>query len=41
MGPDGTVVCDQACGEEGLLIADVDLDAATGVLAKRCKYAQM
>lgn len=33
----GTVVCDQPYGKEGLLIAEGDLDAATGMLAKRCK----
>jgi hypothetical protein len=26
-------------GKEGLLVADIDLPAATGVLAARCKYA--
>jgi hypothetical protein len=25
-------------GIEGLLVADIDLPAATGVLAARCKY---
>jgi len=34
--PDGTVQCYQAYGVEGLLIADLDLDLATGVLASRC-----
>jgi len=33
--PDGTLLCYQPYGEEGLLIADIDLDAATGLLAKR------
>lgn len=28
----------QPYGKEGLIIADVDLDAATGTLAKRCRY---
>jgi predicted amidohydrolase len=37
--PDGTLQCYQPYGEEGLLIADVDLNAATGLLAARCKYA--
>ena len=27
-----------AAGHEGLLIADIDLTAATGLLARRCKY---
>jgi predicted amidohydrolase len=37
--PDGTVLSYQPYGKEGLLIADVDLSAATGLLAKRCRYA--
>jgi predicted amidohydrolase len=35
--PDGTVLCYQPYGEEGLLVADIDLDTATGLLAARCK----
>ncbi|PWU00574.1 MAG: carbon-nitrogen hydrolase family protein [Terriglobia bacterium] len=35
--PDGTLLCYQPYGKEGLLIADVDLDAATGLLAARCR----
>jgi predicted amidohydrolase len=35
--PDGTVLCYQPYGEEGLLIADIDLRAATGLLATRYK----
>jgi len=35
--PDGTVQRFQPYGEEGLLIADIDLDLATGFLAKRCR----
>jgi predicted amidohydrolase len=38
VGPDGTLLCYQPYGEEGLLVADVDLDAATGLLAARCTY---
>ena len=38
--PDGTLLSYQPYGEEGLLIADLDLGAATGLLATRCKYAQ-
>jgi predicted amidohydrolase len=38
--PDGTLLTYQPYGEEGLLIADIDLSAATGLLATRCKYAQ-
>lgn len=37
--PDGTVLAWQPYGVEGLLIADVDIDAATGLLASRCKMA--
>jgi predicted amidohydrolase len=35
--PDGTLLCYQAYGEEGLLIADLDLTKATGLLASRYK----
>src|SRR5579864_1189974 len=35
--PDGTLLCYQPYGKEGLLIADIDLAAATGLLAARCK----
>jgi predicted amidohydrolase len=37
--PDGTVLAWQPYGEEGLLVADLDLDAATGLFAARCRYA--
>jgi predicted amidohydrolase len=37
--PDGTLLSYQPYGEEGLLIADVDLADATGLLAARCKTA--
>ena len=37
--PDGTVLSYQPYGGEGLLIGDIDLAAATGLLAARCKYA--
>jgi predicted amidohydrolase len=37
--PDGTLLAYQPYGEEGLLIVDLDLTLATGVLASRCKYA--
>jgi predicted amidohydrolase len=37
--PDGTLLSYQPYGQEGLLIADIDLDAATGLLAKRWKPA--
>jgi len=35
--PDGTLLCYQPYGEEGLLFADLDLPAATGLLAARYK----
>jgi predicted amidohydrolase len=35
--PDGTLLCHQPYGEEGLLVADLDLAAATGLLASRCR----
>lgn len=38
--PDGTVLAWQPYGKAGLLVADVDLEAATGLLASRCRYAQ-
>jgi len=37
--PDGTLLGYQPYGKEGLLIADVDLTTATGLLAARCKTA--
>ena len=37
--PDGTVLAWQPYGEDGLLVADLDLDAATGLLAARCRSA--
>jgi predicted amidohydrolase len=37
--PDGTLLCYQPYGQEGLLIADLDLSLATGLLAARCKTA--
>ena len=35
--PDGTLLCYQPCGQAGLLIADLDLAEATGLLASRCR----
>lgn len=35
--PDGTLLVHQPYGEEGLLVADIDLAEATGLLAKRCR----
>jgi len=36
--PDGTLLSYQPYGQEGLLIADIDLTLATGLLARRWKY---
>ncbi len=36
-GPEGTLLSYQPYGVEGLLVADIDLAAATGLLASRCK----
>ena len=35
--PDGTLLAHQPYGKAGLLIADLDLRAATGFLAMRCR----
>lgn len=35
--PDGTLLCYQPYGKEGLLVADIDLGAATGLLASRLR----
>jgi len=35
--PDGTLLSYQPYGKEGLLVADIDLTEATGLLAARCK----
>jgi predicted amidohydrolase len=35
--PDGALLCYQPYGKAGLLLADIDLAAATGLLASRCK----
>jgi predicted amidohydrolase len=37
VNPDGTLLRFQPYGEEGLLIGDLDLDLATGLLAARCR----
>jgi predicted amidohydrolase len=37
--PDGTLLAYQPYGKEGLLIADLELSAATGLLARRLKTA--
>src|SRR5688572_20507778 len=35
--PDGTLQCFQPYGQEGLLVTDIDLSLATGLLATRCR----
>jgi predicted amidohydrolase len=35
--PDGTLLCYKPYGQSGVLFADIDLTAATGLLALRCK----
>ena len=35
--PDGTLLSYQPYGKQGLLIADIDISAATGLLARRYK----
>ena len=37
--PDGSLLCWQPYGKPGLLVADIDLAQATGLLASRCKTA--
>lgn len=37
--PDGTLLSYQPYGVEGLLVADIDIAEATGLLAARCKLA--
>ncbi|HEV2202722.1 MAG TPA: carbon-nitrogen hydrolase family protein [Bryobacteraceae bacterium] len=37
VSPDGTLLSYQPYGKEGLLIADIDIAAATGLLAARCR----
>jgi predicted amidohydrolase len=37
INPDGTLLSYQPYGEEGLLLADLDLTKATGLLASRCR----
>lgn len=39
--PDGTLQCHQPYGREGLLVADVDLAEATGLLAARCRTSPL
>ena len=37
--PDRTLLSYQPYGKEGVLVADIDIGTATGLLAARCKYA--
>ena len=37
--PDGTLLASQPYGQPGLLIADIDITEATGLLAARCRYS--
>jgi predicted amidohydrolase len=39
--PDGTLQCFQPYGQEGLLVADLDLSHATGLLALRCRTSPL
>jgi len=39
--PDGTLLCHQPYGVEGLLVADLDLGLATGLPAARCRTTAM
>jgi predicted amidohydrolase len=39
--PDGTLLCFQPYGREGLLVTDLDLSTATGLLASRCRTLAM
>jgi predicted amidohydrolase len=39
ISPDGAVVVSQPYGQRGVLVADIDLSAATGFLARRCRPA--
>lgn len=39
--PDGSVQCVQPYGQAGLLVADIDLSLATGLLAQRCRTSPL
>jgi len=39
--PDGTLQCFQPYGQAGLLVADLDLSTATGLLASRCRTSPL
>jgi len=38
VGPDGTLLAYHPYGQHGLLLADIDITTATGLLARRCRY---
>jgi predicted amidohydrolase len=38
--PDGTLLAHQPYGKAGLLVADLDLALATGLLASRCQVQE-
>ena len=38
IAPDGAVLASHPEGKAGLIVIEVDLDASTGFLARRCKY---
>lgn len=40
-GPDGSLLCYQPYGQSGLLVADLDLSLATGLLAGRCRTSPL
>ena len=37
VSPGGTLLAWQPCGKGGLLVADEEIDAATGLLTARCR----
>jgi len=39
--PDGTLLAHQPYGKEGLLVADIDISLATGLLASRYKSVEL
>lgn len=39
--PDGSLLCFQPYAQEGLLVADLDLSKATGLLASRCRTSPL
>ena len=41
IAPDGTLHCFQPYGVAGLLVADIDLRLATGLLAARCRTSPL